>query len=115
MSTNIHQVLEERGKRYGEFSEHARITQNIKAAMIDSPNWSLLPPYQKEALEMVAHKFGRLLNGDFMYEDNLIDTVGYAQLALDDTKAANTKVAELNADKNVHSLAKSAKPLSKSK
>lgn len=113
--SSIHQVLEERGKRYGEFSEHARITQNIKAAMVDSPNWSQLPPFQKEALEMVAHKFGRLLNGDFMYEDNLIDTVGYAQLALDDTKAANAKMAELNANSNVSSLAKPTKSLSKSK
>lgn len=113
--SNIHQVLEERGKRYGEFAEHARITQNIKAAMIDSPNWASLPAYQKEALEMVAHKFGRLLNGDFMYEDNLVDTVGYAQLALDDTKAANAKVAELQQNKNVLSMAKHAKPLLKSK
>ena len=104
-----------RGSRYGEFAEHARITQNIKAAMVDSPNWAKLPHYQKEALEMVAHKFGRLLNGDFMYEDNLIDTVGYAQLALNDTKAANSKVAEHLTVSNIPSLAKSPKSVSKPK
>lgn len=86
---DIKQVLQERGTRYGEFREHARITQNIKAAMADSPNWASLPPYLKEAMEMVAHKFGRALNGDYMYEDNFIDVIGYSQLALDDMQAEN--------------------------
>lgn len=113
--SNIDETLAERGSRYGEFAEHARITQNIKAAMADSPNWGKLPPYQKEALEMVAHKFGRLLNGDFMYEDNLIDTVGYAQLALNDTKAANSQVAKHITVAHIPSLAKPAKPLLKPK
>lgn len=97
-------TLAERGQRYGEFVEHARITQNIKAAMADSPNWARLPHYQKEALEMIAHKFGRLLNGDFMYEDNLIDTVGYAQLALNDTQAANAQMAKHEPKQNVLSF-----------
>lgn len=114
MST-VKDILIERGKRYGEFSEHARITQNIKSAMKDSPNWTKLPPYQKEALEMIAHKCGRLLNGDFMYEDNFIDLVGYGQLALDDTKTENAKVAEPERDSNVLGVAKHAKPLSKPK
>jgi len=111
--SSIDETLIERGSRYGEFSEHARITQNIKAAMVDSPNWAKLPHYQKEAMEMVARKFGRILNGDFMYEDSLIDVVGYAQLALNDTKKENAKMAELNTNSNVSSLAKSTKPLPK--
>jgi hypothetical protein len=89
MSSEITQVLEVRGSRYGDFREHARITQRIKAAMADSPNWAKLPPYQREALEMIAHKVGRMLNGDPTYEDNLIDILGYGQLALDDTRADN--------------------------
>lgn len=89
MSNEITHVLEERGRRYGEFREHARITQNIKRAMADSPNWRLLPDYQKEALDMVAHKVGRLLNGDPTYEDNLVDLLGYGQLALDETRKDN--------------------------
>ena len=82
--TDIREVLQQRGNRYGAFGEHARITQAIKAAMVDSPNWSTLPPDMREALEMIAHKIGRILNGDPFYADSWVDIVGYAQLVLDD-------------------------------
>lgn len=80
---DIAQTLAERGKRYGEFDEHARITQNIKRAMADSPNWQTLADDQKEALEMIAHKIGRILNGDPNYHDSWHDILGYTQLAAD--------------------------------
>lgn len=76
----IDQTLAERGTRYGEFTEHARITQAIKAAMVDSPNWHKLPPNMKEALEMNAHKVGRILNGDPFYKDSWVDIIGYTEL-----------------------------------
>ena len=76
----ISETLAERGNRYGEFNEHARITQNIKAAMVDSPNWSKLPPEMKESLEMTAHKIGRILNGDPSYFDSWVDIEGYINL-----------------------------------
>lgn len=104
MSNEITAVLTERGSRYGEFREHARITQNLKNAMADSPNWGKLPAYQKEALEMVAHKVGRLLNGDYLYEDNLIDILGYTQLALTDTRA--DVEAARNMEANAHKVRK---------
>lgn len=80
MTNNIEQTLEERGTRYGEFSEHARITQNLKRAMQDSPNWYRLTDDKKEALEMVAHKIGRILNGDPEYKDSWHDIEGYVHL-----------------------------------
>lgn len=80
--TDINATLAERGNRYGKFEEHARITQNIKRAMKDSPNWESLPDDMKEALEMVAHKCGRILNGDPLYDDNYVDAIGYLQLVL---------------------------------
>lgn len=76
----IDETLKERGDRYGEFSEHARITQNMKRAMQDSPNWGKLPDDMKEALEMVAHKVGRILNGDPAYIDSWHDIIGYTRL-----------------------------------
>lgn len=62
------------------FATHARITQNIKLAMNDSPNWKDLEPDQREALEMVAHKIGRILNGDPNYVDSWLDIEGYVAL-----------------------------------
>lgn len=78
--SNIEQTLNERGNRYGSFTGHAKITQSIKRAMIDSPNWDSLDDDQREALEMVAHKIGRILNGDKDYIDSWHDIIGYTQL-----------------------------------
>lgn len=79
----IEQTLEERGSRYGEFNDHARITQNIKRAMRDSQNWDKLSDDKREALEMAAHKIGRILNGDPDYHDSWYDLAGYATLVAD--------------------------------
>ena len=80
---SISVTLDERGKRYGTFTGHAKITQALKAAMADSLNWSTLADDQREALEMVAHKIGRILNGDPDYHDSWHDIVGYAKLVAD--------------------------------
>ena len=80
MNTLVDATLAERGTRYGEFDNHARITQNIKAAMADSPNWATLDDDMREALEMVAHKIGRILNGDPRYADSWHDIAGYVRL-----------------------------------
>lgn len=78
--SNIDTTLDERGKRYGEFDEHARVTQNIKDAMASGRNWCDLAPDQREALEMTAHKIGRILNGDPDYPDSWHDIAGYIRL-----------------------------------
>jgi hypothetical protein len=83
MTTDLGSVLDERGSRYGTFIKHAIITQRLKAVMADTPNWLLLEDDMKEALEMVAHKIGRILNGDPTYVDNVIDIIGYMQLVFD--------------------------------
>lgn len=79
-NNNIKDTLNQRKSTYGEFKEHARITQNIKKALIDSPNWGSLSDDKKEALEMVAHKIGRILNGDPNYKDSWHDIIGYTML-----------------------------------
>jgi len=81
--SDVDNTLEERGNRYGKFENHARITQNIKRAMVASPNWGELPDYMKESLEMVAHKIGRILNGDPYYDDSWHDIIGYTKLVED--------------------------------
>jgi hypothetical protein len=78
--SGIETVLAERGSRYGDFEDHARITQNIKRAMADSRNWGSLSDDKKEALEMLAHKVGRILNGDPEYADSWTDIIGYTRL-----------------------------------
>lgn len=80
-SAGIDAVLAERGSRYGEFDEHARITQAVKRALVSGRSWERMTDSQKEALEMVAHKMGRIVNGDPAYVDSWTDLIGYARLA----------------------------------
>lgn len=80
---DIDATLAERDTRYGDFTEHARITQDIKRCYYESRNWQQLPDHMKEALDMVAHKIGRILNGDPTYADSWHDIVGYAKLVED--------------------------------
>ena len=85
--SDIEATLKERGNRYGEFSEHARVTQNIKRAMLDSLNWGALSDDKKECLEMIAHKLGSILNGDPEYHDSYHDIIGYTKLVADTLKS----------------------------
>ena len=78
--SNIDSTLNERGSRYGDFEDHAFITQDLKAVMQETPKWYLLKADQKEALEMTAHKIGRILNGDPNYIDSWHDIIGYIRL-----------------------------------
>lgn len=80
---SIEKTLDERGKKYGAFVGHARITQSLKKVMQETPKWDTLADDQKEALEMVAHKIGRILNGDPDYDDSWVDIAGYTKLVAD--------------------------------
>jgi hypothetical protein len=82
-ASTIDATLAERGSRYGDFAKHAAVTQAIKTALFDCRARSSLPAYQVEALEMIAHKLGRIVNGDPFYHDSWHDIVGYAKLVAD--------------------------------
>ena len=86
--TKIDDVLAERGARYGNFADHARITQSIKFAIHTTEKWQHLEDDQMEALQMIAHKIGRILNGDPNYADSWMDIAGYAKLVADRLETA---------------------------
>lgn len=81
----ITQVLEERGSRYGNFLDHARITYRLKnvAHGFAAEKGKIFDPDQAEALDMIFHKIGRILNGDPNYADSWVDIAGYAKLVAD--------------------------------
>ena len=80
----LDKILEERGNRYGKFTEHAAICQDLKKVMSNAPRWKYLKPHQAQALEVIADKIARILNGDPDYDDNWIDIMGYSQLVLNE-------------------------------
>lgn len=78
-------ILEERGSRYGAFISHAQITQTLKRTAYEfvEERSKVLSVDQLEALDMIFHKIGRILNGDPNYADSWIDIAGYAKLVAD--------------------------------
>ena len=83
MGEDLTAVLKERGSKYGKFIDHATTTQALKVVMKASPKWEALQNDQAEALEMIVHKIGRILNGDPNYADSWVDIAGYAKLVAD--------------------------------
>lgn len=85
MTHDINKTLTERGARYGTFKDHAEISQNMKKFMrelLDERDKQLAND-QAEALDMIAHKLARIINGDPDYADSWHDIAGYAQLVAD--------------------------------
>lgn len=93
---SIESTLAERGNRYGDFTDHARLCQDLKDVMTtfavvqNTPNsvavhfpWGELPATHKQALEVIADKIARILSGDPNYADNWHDIQGYAKLVED--------------------------------
>ena len=83
---SIDDVLDERGSRYGRFIDHAKITQELKRALfrhMDNISKVECDADQLEALEMICHKIGRIVNGDPDYVDSWVDIAGYAKLVAD--------------------------------
>ena len=83
--SDINQTLTERGSRYGTFTGHAKITQELKQAIFRHVDHTKvdLSDDQQEALEMICHKIGRIVNGDPNYADSWVDIAGYAKLVAD--------------------------------
>lgn len=86
----IEKILAERGSRYGSFSGHAALTMHLKFMMEDHLNWVKLNASQREALHMIAHKIGRIINGDPNYMDSWADIAGYAQLIVNQLNGKDT-------------------------
>lgn len=76
---NINETLEQRGSRYGEFSEVAETTYQLQEALKRSQP-SGMTASQIIALDMICNKMARIVNGDPNYIDNWHDIAGYATL-----------------------------------
>lgn len=84
-SVSLTDTLTQRGSRYGPFTGHAEVTQRLKNVIkleLDVRAKDLEHD-QQEALDMICHKIGRIVNGDADYDDSWIDIAGYAQLVAD--------------------------------
>lgn len=78
--TDITSTLAERGNSHGDFQANGSVMQHLKEVVRGERNWNQLPPYQREAIEMICHKLGRILCGNSNFTDHWHDIAGYATL-----------------------------------
>jgi hypothetical protein len=79
----VQQTLNERQSTHGDFADHARATQMLKTVIQNQPGWKNLNAMQRESLDMIAHKIGRILAGNPNHADHWHDIQGYAKLIED--------------------------------
>ena len=81
----ITDILTERGKNYGPFADHAEITQTLKAVIEKHLLFRAIALTfdEQEALDMICHKIGRIVNGNPHHSDSWDDIAGYARLVAD--------------------------------
>ena len=73
-------ILDEREKTHGDFYRVAGTAQELKDVMRRGKNWDEIDDTEREALEMIATKIGRILSGYPHEADHWRDIAGYATL-----------------------------------
>jgi hypothetical protein len=83
--TDVDAILDEREGQYGSFMQSSDTAVKIKGAIHNAlmrNNPEILPD-QMIALDMIALKISRIVNGDAAHLDSWIDIAGYAKLVAD--------------------------------
>ena len=73
-------LLSERQSTHGNFEDNAIISQALKNMFRSGPGWKSLTDIEREAIDMIALKFSRILSGKSMQKQHWEDVVGYAKL-----------------------------------
>lgn len=83
--TSVDTVLDSRAKDYGKFIDGAEIMQMLKRLVHNyiEDRGTPLAFDQREAIDMIIHKMGRIINGNPDKVDHWTDIAGYAKLVAD--------------------------------
>jgi uncharacterized protein YdhG (YjbR/CyaY superfamily) len=83
--SGIGKVLDERAAQYGSYMQASDTAIRIKGIMHNAVarNEAHLYPDQLQALDMIATKISRIVNGNPNHTDSWIDIAGYATLVAD--------------------------------
>ena len=83
--TDVDKTLDTRAQSYGKFKDGAALMQAIKRELAAhaAKHGKTFADDQWEALEMIVHKMGRIVNGDPNVVDHWVDIAGYATLVAD--------------------------------
>ena len=73
-------TIDERQKTHGDYYRVAGTAQELKDVLRRGKNWKVLDDTERETLEMIATKIGRILSGNPHEIDHWRDIAGYAAL-----------------------------------
>jgi len=81
----VDETLDARALDYGKFIEGAEVMQMLKRVVQAALNNrdKVLAHDQAEAMDMIIHKIGRIVNGNPDVVDHWLDIAGYAKLVAD--------------------------------
>ena len=81
----VDETLDARAVEYGKFIEGAEVMQMLKRVVQNALNNrdKTLAHDQAEAMDMIIHKIGRIVNGNPDVVDHWLDIAGYAKLVAD--------------------------------
>ena len=84
-TANVDKTLDARAEMYGKFKDGASLMQAVKRELAAhaAKHGKTFADDQWEALEMIVHKMGRIVNGDPDVVDHWVDIAGYATLIAD--------------------------------
>jgi hypothetical protein len=85
---SVRDTLAQRAETHGGFPAKSAFIQQFKADMRSTKGWAGLADDQRESLDHIATKIGRILFGNADHHDNWHDVAGYATLIADRLEAA---------------------------
>lgn len=80
---NTDDLIKERKGQHGSWASHAETAYRLKEALRKGEHWEGMVPSQREALDMIAVKMSRIVNGNASHDDHWDDIMGYAKLGKD--------------------------------
>lgn len=85
--SEVDKIIDERELTHGDYTNTARIIQKLKVVVMNelsqrnTRGQAPLDHVQRESIDMIVHKIGRIISGNPNTKDHWDDIAGYAQLA----------------------------------
>lgn len=95
---DVASTLAERKKTHGEYLDHADITQRLKDVIRSGRTYGECSAHERETLDMIAHKIGRIVSGNPHFQDHWHDISGYAKLSEDRNAPPTTAPSQILQD-----------------
>lgn len=84
--SDINNTLATRQATHGCFGTNATVSQGLKEVLYHQPNYEFLTPVEREALDVICTKLGRIMSGDPHFDDHWADIAGYSELVRKDNR-----------------------------